>query len=182
MRDTCRELDQSSPGLSIIEFEGFIWSKIHIFACYALFDFLVSFTMLVFDTSGQWAHLFCLLQQTPQVTIENIQEIYESFCFLIKETLFDEKTKGACISCVYFISQRFWKQVYIHIHIPSLQCTCRQLQASHEIITLSLNRVILFLLAQVKVVQSICIKHIWSIILFLPCDCSFEEGSKRTAR
>ena len=36
--------------------------------------------------------------------------------------------------------------------------------------------VILVLLTHVKIAQSICIRHIWSIILFLPCDCSLGEG------
>ena len=42
--------------------------------------------------------------------------IYIYICFLYsynKETLFDEKTKGVCISYIFFQLQRFRERVYI---------------------------------------------------------------------
>ena len=52
---------------------------------------------------------------------ENINEIYiYIYIYLLysynKETLFDEKTKGVCISYIFFQLQRFRERVYIYDH------------------------------------------------------------------
>ena len=77
-----------------------------------------------------------------------------------------------------------WKRVYIHIHTLTHAHTHIPSPTTYKPSATGLAWnyhfcVILVSLTQIKMAQSICNKHIWSIIWLLPCDCSFGEGWNR---